>query len=213
MTAKTAIVSAARRMSFRRSSELEVIHDWMNLHSEFSTTERTEDYRGSSPFDIFGEHFFWIDSDEDAAAAGEHFSFFIEDLGGVDVGASALLDFAAFDAQRLLQRYGLEILDGHLPRERNYVVQLVYFAHGVVEDAGDDAAVAVAGGSGIALAEAELTNKGLAGFVEDEFEAHAFFIVLAADEAVVLLHFVVAGFVALGLAGHVGILRDSGGRV
>jgi hypothetical protein len=42
--------------------------------------------------------------------------------------------------------------------------------------------------------------------VEDEFQAHAFGIVLAADEAVVLLHFVKAGFVALGLCRHGGIL-------
>jgi len=85
-------------------------------------------------------------------------------------------------------------------------VEFVDLAHGVVEDRGDDAAVAVARGSGVALAEAEAADEGLAGFVEDEFEAHALGIVLAADEAVVLLHFVVAGFVALGLGAHVGIL-------
>src|SRR5882762_5043917 len=83
-------------------------------------------------------------------------------------------------------------------------MQLVYFTHGVVEDAGDDAAVAVAGRSGVALAEAEAADEGLAGFVEDELEAHAFGVVLAADEAVVLLHFVVAGFVALRLCGDEG---------
>ena len=81
-------------------------------------------------------------------------------------------------------------------------MELVYLAHGVVEDAGDDAAVAVAGRSGVALAQAELADEGLAGFVEDELQAHAFGIVLAADEAVVLLHFDVAGVVALGLGGH-----------
>jgi hypothetical protein len=84
------------------------------------------------------------------------------------------------------------------------VVKLVDLAHGVVEDAGDDAAVAVAGRSGVAFAEAEVADEGLAFFVEDEFEAHAVGIVLAADEAVVLLEFEVAGFVAVdfGLAGH-----------
>jgi len=86
------------------------------------------------------------------------------------------------------------------------VVELVYFAHGVVEDAGNDPAVAVAGGSGVALAQAEVADKGLAGFVEDELQAHAFGIVLAADEAVVLLHLHEAGFVALGLGWHGGIL-------
>ena len=85
-------------------------------------------------------------------------------------------------------------------------MQLVYFTHGIVEDAGDDAAVAVARGSGVALAEAEAADEGLAGFVQDEFQAHAFFVVLATDEAVVLLQLHVAGVVALGLRGHGGIL-------
>jgi len=47
----------------------------------------------------------------------------------------------------------------------------------------------VAGRSGIALAEAKFADEGLAGFVEDELEAHAIGIVLAAYEAVVLLQF------------------------
>jgi hypothetical protein len=82
------------------------------------------------------------------------------------------------------------------------MVKLVYFAHGVVEDAGDDATVGVAGRSGVALAQAKLADEGLALFVEDEFEAHAIGIVHAADEAVVLLHFCVAGVMALGLRWH-----------
>jgi hypothetical protein len=46
----------------------------------------------------------------------------------------------------------------------------------------------------------------LASFVEDELEAHAFGVVLSADEAVVFLHFYVAGVVALGTRRHAGIL-------
>ena len=79
------------------------------------------------------------------------------------------------------------------------MVEFVHFAHGVVEDTGDDAAVAVAGGSGVALAQAEAADESLAGFIQDEFQAHSFGIVHAADEAVVLLHFHEAGIVALGL--------------
>jgi len=85
-------------------------------------------------------------------------------------------------------------------------MKLVYFAHGVVEDAGDDAAVGVAGRSGVALAQAKAADEGLAWLVEDEFQAHAFFVVGAADETVVLLRFVVTGVVALGLGRHGGIL-------
>ncbi|MDQ1390632.1 MAG: hypothetical protein QOF56_4086 [Acidobacteriaceae bacterium] len=90
------------------------------------------------------------------------------------------------------------------------MVQFVNFAHGVVEDAGDDAAVAVAGRSGVAGAEAEAADEGLALFVEDEFQAHAFAVVLAADEAVVLLQFQVSGVVALGARRHGGILTCAG---
>ena len=66
-------------------------------------------------------------------------------------------------------------------------MKFVYFAHGVVEDASDDAAMTMAGRSGVAGAEAKTANEGLAFFVENEFQAHAFLVVLAADEAVVLL--------------------------
>ncbi len=82
------------------------------------------------------------------------------------------------------------------------MVQLVYLAHGVVEDAGDNSAVAVAGGAGVAFAQAEAADESLAFFVEDELEAHAFGIVLAADEAIVFLHLDVAGVVAVGLGWH-----------
>jgi hypothetical protein len=129
--------------------------------------------------------------------------------------ASLHAELAAFDAKRLMQGDGLEVFNGHLSREGDDVVELVYFAHRVVEDAGDDAAVGVAGRSGVALAEAKLADEGLAGFVEDEFQTHAVGIVHAADEAIVLLHFCVTGVVTfgLGLAWHGGILRDSGIRV
>jgi len=157
-------------------------------------------------FHEFGEHFFGVDGDEGAAAASEDFIFVVEDFGGVDVGTSADFDFAAFDAKRLIQGDGLEIFDGHLSGQGDDLVEFIYFAHGVVEDAGDDAAVAVAGRSGVTFAEAEVADEGLALLVEDEFEAHAVRIVLSADEAVVFLQPGVLGFVAVGLAGHGRIL-------
>jgi hypothetical protein len=58
-------------------------------------------------FYIFGEHFFWVDGDEGAAAAGQDFVFVVEDFGDVDVSASVDFFFAAFDAQGLVQRDGL----------------------------------------------------------------------------------------------------------
>ena len=161
---------------------------------------------------VFGEHFFGVDGDEGAAAAGEDFVFFVEDFGGVNVGSSADFDLAAFDAERLVQRDRLQIFDGHLASECDDMMELVYFAHGIVEDACDDAAMAVARRSGVTLPEAEVADEGLPLFVEEELKAHAFGIVLAADEAVVLLHLHEASVVAvgLGLRWHGGILTDEG---
>jgi hypothetical protein len=45
-------------------------------------------------------------------------------------------------------------------------MEFVYFAHRVVKDGRDDAAVAVAGRSGVALAQAKFADEGLALFVE-----------------------------------------------
>jgi hypothetical protein len=157
---------------------------------------------------VLGEHFFGVDGDEDAAAAGEDFVIFVQDFGGVDVGTSALFDFAAFDTEGFVERNGLEIFDGHFAGESDDVVEFVDLAHGVVEDTGDDASVAVAGRSGIAFAEAEFADEGLTGFVKNEFEAHAIRIILAADEAVIFLQLEVAGVVALRLRWHAKILKD-----
>ena len=101
-----------------------------------------------------------------------------------------------------MQRDWLQVFNCHFAGQGYYVMQLVYFTHGVVEDRGDDASVAVAWGSGVALAQAEAADEGLTRFVEDKLEAHSVGIVHAADEAVVLLHLDVAGIVALSLAGH-----------
>jgi hypothetical protein len=88
------------------------------------------------------------------------------------------------------------------------VVELVDLAHGVVEDGGDDAAVAVAWGSGVALAQAKAADESLAGFVKGKFEVHAIGVVEAAAETVVLLQLGVPRVVSvdLRLAGHWEIL-------
>ena len=82
------------------------------------------------------------------------------------------------------------------------MAQFVDLAHGVVEDAGDDAAVAVAGRASITVGEAKVAHEGLALFVEDELEPHAVGVVRTTDKTVVLLHFGVLGFVAVGFAFH-----------
>ena len=63
--------------------------------------------------------------------------------------------------------------------------------------------MAVAGGSGVALAEREIADEGFALFVQREFQVHAFRIIGAAGKAVVLLEFDGGRFVAVDLSGHV----------
>jgi len=76
------------------------------------------------------------------------------------------------------------------------MTQLVHLAHGLVENGGNDAAVAMAGRSGIALAQPEAADKAVALLVISEAQAHAVGIVLAAAEAVILLQLNVAGVVS-----------------
>jgi hypothetical protein len=105
-----------------------------------------------------------------------------------------------------MERDGLEVLDGHLFGKRDDVTEFIYFAHGVVEDAGDDAAMAVAGRAGVAVTQIEVADEGIALFVEREDEAHPVGIVGTTNKTSVRGQFQVFGFVAMDLAGHGGIL-------
>ncbi len=149
-----------------------------------------------------GEHLLRVDGDENTATASQDFVLFVEDFGRVDVAAAVDFEFVAFNTQGLMQRNGLQVFDCHLFGEGHHVAQFVDFAHGVVEDAGNDAAVAVARRSGITVCQAEVTHEGLSRFVEDELEPHAIWVVRTADKTVVLLHFGVLGFVTVGFAFH-----------
>ena len=155
-----------------------------------------------STFHEFAEHLLGIDGDEDAFAARQDFAFLVEDFGGVDVLAAVHADLPTFDPQRLLQRNGLQIFDRHFFCDRNHVAKLVGFAHSVVEDGGNDAAMAVAGRSGVALRQAEMADEGAPLFVERELQMHAIGIIGSAGEAVVRGKLDVAGFVTVDLAGH-----------
>jgi len=72
----------------------------------------------------------------------------------VGQAAAALAECSGFDAQVLVERDGLDIFDGHLGSDGYDVAEFAKFAHGVIEDGGDDAAVAVSGRAGVAFAEA-----------------------------------------------------------
>jgi hypothetical protein len=94
------------------------------------------------------------------------------------------------------------------------MAELVHLAHGFVEDGCDDAAVAVSGRSGEALAEAKAADEAVALFVVGEAEPHAVGVVLAAGETVVFLEADVAGAVTCSgfFASHGVILCSRRGR-
>ena len=90
-----------------------------------------------------GEDFFGIHDDKDAAASGEEVATCIEDFGDVGQTAAALAEFAGFDAEGLVQRDGLDIFDGHFRGDGYDLTKFAEFAHGVIENGGDNATVAV----------------------------------------------------------------------
>ena len=82
--------------------------------------------------------------------------------------------------------------------------KLVQLAHGIVEDGGNNSAMAVPRGSGVALAKAEMRNEVITLAIKRELQVHAIRIVFAAGEAQVLLSGMrfsaVTGYIAL--SGH-----------
>ena len=136
-----------------------------------------------------------IDGDEQAPAAGQHFVFGIQNLGHVDVAATANAHLARFDAQRLVEWDRLKVVHGDLRGQRDYVAQLIYLAHRVVKDGSDHASVDVARRARVAFAEAEAADEAVLLFVKGEFQTHAVGVIPPASEAVILLHLDVAGVV------------------
>lgn len=91
-----------------------------------------------------------------------------------------------FDAQRFVQRDGLEVFDSHFGCDGDHVAEFVEFAHGVVEDGGNDPAMAVAGRPGVAPAQAKMRDEMLALAIQRKLQMHAMRIIFAAGEAQVL---------------------------
>src|ERR1017187_2925192 len=148
------------------------------------------------------EHFVRIDRYKQALTAGQHFPFFVQDLGHVDVLPALHLYLARFHAQRLFQRHRLQVVYGHLGSHRHHMTQFVHLAHGFVEDGRDNAAVAVSRRSGVAPAQVEAADETIAVFVVGEAQPHAIGVVLAAGEAAVLRQFYVTRVVSsLGASG------------
>ena len=66
------------------------------------------------------------------------------------------------------------------------LLKLVHFAHGLVENSGDDAAVTVSGRPGVAVVQAEAANEHFAFLIKSKFQVHAGQIVRSAGKAEVL---------------------------
>src|ERR1035441_4277094 len=99
-----------------------------------------------------GEHFLRIDRHEQMLAACQDFVFFVQDFSHVSVLPALDLHLARFHPQWLPQRHRFQVVHGNFGSDSHYVTQHVHFAHGFIEDGCDDAAVAVSGRSGVALA-------------------------------------------------------------
>jgi len=129
-----------------------------------------------------------VDGDEEPLAAGKDFPFLIQDFGHIGVLSASDANFARLDPKRLVERHGLQVVDGDLRGEGDDVTQFVHFAHGFVQNRRYDTAVAVPGRTGVALAEAKAADEAIALFIVGELQSHTFGIVFAAGKAGVLLH-------------------------
>jgi hypothetical protein len=78
------------------------------------------------------------------------------------------------------------------------VPKLVHFAHRFIEDGRDNSSVCVAGRSGVTLAQPKTAHEAIALFVVAELQVHAFGVIPAASEAIILLQADVARIVAMG---------------
>jgi hypothetical protein len=162
---------------------------------------------GLSLPDVFGEHLFWIDSDEFTGAAGEDFPALVADLSDIVVNASADQAVTSFGDERLSERNRAQIFHLHFASECDDVAELIGFAHGFVEDRRDDASVSVAWRSDVAFCQLETGNETAIGFVELEVEMHAIGIVWAATKTMVAWNLDVARVVSGGRACGVALGR------
>ncbi len=134
-----------------------------------------------------GEHTFGIDGQESAAAAGQHFTFLIQNLCAVEVAPSPDTNLSRLNPQRLVQWHRLQIIHRNLRGQRDHLAQLVYFSHGFIKDSSDNPAMAMSRRTGIFLAQPKVAYETITLAVINEFQAHAVDIVSTAGKAVVLL--------------------------
>lgn len=154
--------------------------------------------------EVFPEHSLRIDRDELGRSARQDFALLVLDLGDVVMFASGDVIFPTFDRQPFPEGNHLQIPYVHFGGDRDYVADLVHFAHGLIEDRRDDAAVAMLRRSPEFLRQPELADELLVCLVESEFEMHSIWIVRPAGKADVFSWLVNAGNVSVDflMLGH-----------
>jgi hypothetical protein len=141
-----------------------------------------------------GEDFF-VEGDEDAFGSGEDGAVGTLDFGlveelavGCAVGLGGAVEMAGDEDQRLIERYGPEVIDLHVAGHGEDVEGAVELAHGLVEKRGYDASVDVAGRAFVHAVELDLCGGGDVvggGCVGGEGEVEALGVGGAAAEAMV----------------------------
>ena len=125
-----------------------------------------------------------IDGEEDGLGAGEGCAGFIRDFGFAAVNPSRFLDVTAGEQERRGERDGLEVVHFHLAGHGEDAELAVGFAHGFVEQGGDDASVSVSGRTFEAVWHAHSADDGLL-LVDEKFKAEASAVGLSAAKAVI----------------------------
>ncbi len=128
------------------------------------------------------------DGYEEGVAAGQQAVIFVGEGGGAEVFAAFDAVLAALEGEGCGEWGGAEVLGFHAAGEGHDVCAVAGgvdgFAHGFVEDGGDDASVDETVGALEAFCEAQGGVDG-AGVVNHEAQAHADAVVRAAAEAIV----------------------------
>lgn len=100
------------------------------------------------------------------------------------VATAVRVEMTGGESERLAEGNGAKVLDFEMAGHSEDAAGAVGFAHGFVEEGGDDAAVGVAGRSGKAAGEAEVADDVFVG-IDEEFEAKAGGVIEPAAEAVI----------------------------
>src|SRR4051812_35942120 len=120
-----------------------------------------------------GKHAFRIDGDKHGPSSRQHFAALVADFRYVYVYPAAHAALVALGDERLAQRNWLQIFHFHRLSEGHHRAQFVHFAHGFVQNGGDDAAMGVSRRSLIAARQAKAAPGAALGFVKIKFKMHA----------------------------------------